>query len=178
MATKSFAEIKLLCQDIKLLICDVDGVLTNNLIIYDDQEREVKCFHVHDGLGLKLLKQYHIEVAIISSRESTSVSKRLHELNIKQVYLGSCNKLHDFETLLASLNLNSKQCAYIGDDLPDLAVMQRVALSFAPANAHALIQKHADWVLQRRGGDGAVREACDLILEAKGLMPEIEKTYL
>lgn len=150
---------------IKLLILDVDGVLTDGKLYFSSQGETIKAFHVHDGLGIKQLMALGVVVAIISSRNSEIVSLRMQELGVTHVYQGQKNKLLAFEKLLAELQLTDDQVAYVGDDLPDLPVMQRVGLAIAVANAVPEIKAIADWQCQQRGGDGAVREVSDRLCQ-------------
>lgn len=152
---------------IRLACFDVDGVLTDGKLWYADGEQEVKAFHVHDGLGLKLLREQGIEIALITARESRVVEKRALELGIEHVYQGQKDKLGVFTMLLESFGLRAEQASYTGDDLPDLAVMQRAGLAVAVANAHAWIKPHAHWMTRHSGGNGAVREVADLLLLAQ-----------
>jgi 3-deoxy-D-manno-octulosonate 8-phosphate phosphatase (KDO 8-P phosphatase) len=162
------AEIRERAARIKLAMFDVDGVLTDGRLCYSDDGRESKAFHVHDGFGLKRLMANGIEVAIITARMSHMVTERTAELGIAHVYQGQESKLACYEQLIHALKLAPEHCAYCGDDLPDLAVMQRVGLSIAVANAHLWVRERAHWRTQARGGDGAVREVCDLLLAAQG----------
>ncbi len=154
---------------IKLAVFDVDGVLTNGQLTYSEDGHELKSFHVHDGLGLKRLRANGIEVAIITARISHLVAKRMADLGVIHVYQGQENKRACFEELLHALQLDAEACSYTGDDLPDLGVMARVGLAVAVANAHPSLHKYSHWQTQRRGGEGAVREVCDLLLEAQGV---------
>ncbi len=151
-------------MNIKCLILDVDGVLTDGGVWLTDQGVELKRFHIHDGLGIKRIQSAGIEVAIISGRASLSVSLRMAELNVTHVYQGSQDKLKTFYDLIHQLNIKATEVAYMGDDLPDLPVMQVVGLSIAVANACAEVKAIAHWHTQKSGGDGAVREACERIL--------------
>lgn len=151
---------------VKLLILDVDGVLTDGKIWFTPDGQEVKAFHIHDGMGITQLQQAGIPVAIITSRNSTIVTTRMRELGVNHVYQGQISKMAAFEQLLEKLDLTPEAVAYVGDDLADLPVMQRVGLSIAVANAVAPIKQQADWETEHHGGQGAVREVCDLILEA------------
>ena len=153
---------------IKLAIFDVDGVLTDGRLWYAEDGHELKSFHAHDGLGLKRLRENGIEVAIITARISHLVAKRMAELGVLHVYQGQHDKRACFDELLHALKLNADQCSYTGDDLPDLCVMSAVGLAIAVANAHPSVSAHAHWQTQREGGSGAVREVCDLLLEAQG----------
>lgn len=148
---------------IKLAIFDVDGVLTNGQLIYLP-EGEGKMFHVHDGLGIKKLLNAGIEVAIITKRHSEVVEKRMSELGIRHVYQGVEDKNNCFESLLKMLGIQPNECAYLGDDEPDLSVMMRVGLPVAVANATTAVKKIAKWVTQKEGGLGAAREFCEALL--------------
>lgn len=153
---------------IRLAIFDVDGVLTDGRLWYAEDGHELKAFHVHDGLGLKRLRANGVEVAIITSRISHLVAQRTGELGIAHVYQGQEDKQVSFAQLLHALDLGADQCAYTGDDLPDLAVMHQVGLSIAVANAHPWVRERAHWRTRLAGGAGAAREVCDLILCAQG----------
>jgi len=153
---------------VRLAVFDVDGVLTDGKLCYSDDGRELKSFHVHDGFGLKRLMANGIEVAIITSRMSHMVTERTAELGIAHVYQGQENKLACYEQLIHALKLAPEQTSYCGDDLPDLPVMQRVGLAIAVANAHPWVHERARWRTRQRGGEGAAREVCDLLLAAQG----------
>ena len=163
---------------IKLAVFDVDGVLTDGKLWFSDDGREWKAFHVHDGLGLKRLLARGIEVAIITARMSPMVTERTAELGIAHVYQGQDNKLHCFEQLIHALKLDPSEVSYTGDDLPAVAVMQRVGLAVAVANAQPVVHKCAHWSTQRQGGDGAVREVCDLLLSAQDCIEPELKAHL
>lgn len=163
---------------IRLLICDVDGVLTNGLISYDTQGQEIKSFHAQDGLGLKLLQQNGVDVAIITARQSTIVAKRMQELGIKHCYQGIANKHQCLTDLAEELQLNHDAIAYLGDDLPDLCAMQTAGLSLAVANATNLVKQHADWITRQSGGHGAAREVAELILSCQQTLDTIHETFL
>ena len=153
---------------VRLAIFDVDGVLTDGRLIYAADGHELKAFHVHDGLGLKRLLANHVEVAVITSRMSMLVTERMAELGVAHVYQGQDDKLACFEQLLHALKLAPDEVAYTGDDLPDLAVMQRVGLAIAVANAHPWVRERSHWRTRLSGGAGAVREVADLIPGAQG----------
>jgi 3-deoxy-D-manno-octulosonate 8-phosphate phosphatase (KDO 8-P phosphatase) len=161
------ADIRNRAARIKLALFDVDGVLTDGRLLYSDDGRELKAFHVHDGFGLKRLIANGIEVGIITSRMSHMVTERTAELGIAHVYQGQGDKLACYEELIHALKLEPDQTSYCGDDFPDLHVMARVGLSIAVANAHPLVSERAHWCTRRRGGEGAVREVCDLLLAAQ-----------
>jgi len=162
------ADIRERAARIKLAIFDVDGVLTDGSLIYAADGHELKAFHVHDGLGLKRLLANHIEVAVITARMSMIVTERMADLGVAHVYQGQDDKLACFEQLLHALKLEPANVAYTGDDLPDLAVMQRVGLSVAVANAHPWVRERAHWRTRLAGGAGAAREVADLLLAAQG----------
>ncbi len=165
-------------KSIKLLILDVDGVLTDGRLFFDDQGVEYKCFHARDGHGIKLLRQTGVDVAIISGRKSNSVRLRMQNLGIEHVYQGHEQKLGAFNELLALMNLNADQVAYVGDDVLDLPIMTRVGLPIAVKDANSAILPYAQWQTSVAGGLGAVREVCDLIMQAQGCFDSILQGYL
>jgi len=150
---------------IQLAIFDVDGVFTNGQIHYLANGDEFKSFHAHDGLGIKRLLQSGITVAIITARESQIVTKRMQELGIKHVFQGAKDKWVVYQKLLQALALSPEVVSYMGDDLPDKAIMQDVILPVAPANAVTAIQQVARIQTKASGGYGAVREFCDMLLD-------------
>jgi len=151
-------------EKIKLLILDVDGVLTNGNIWFADNGDEQKSFHTQDGLGMKRLQRANIQVAIISGRKSPAVDRRMKELGITQVFQGQENKQAAYESLLETYQLSPEAVAYVGDDLPDMHIMKQVGFRIAVNNAVPEVKAFADWCTTRNGGEGAVREACELIL--------------
>lgn len=155
------------CAAIRLVVFDVDGVMTDGKLYLGPEGEEIKTMHVRDGLGLKRLMAAGITPAVISGRPSTMVARRMAELGVKHVVLASDNKTRDYETLLATLGLTDKQAAMMGDDLPDLDLMKRTGLALAVANAVPEVIQAAHWISQRPGGDGAVREACELIISCQ-----------
>jgi len=163
---------------IELLIFDVDGVLTDGHIYFSEHQEIFKAFHVHDGLGIKILQSSGINTAIITGSQSAIVRLRANYLDIPHVYQVTGNKVSAYEELIKKLGLSDEKVAYLGDDLPDLPLMQRVGLSIAVANATPFIREHANWITQANGGKGAAREVCELILRAKGLLPNIHNSYL
>lgn len=154
--------------NIRLLICDVDGVMSDGLIYMGNHGEELKAFNVRDGYGIRCLITSDIEVAIITGRNAKLVENRAKTLGITHLYQGQSNKLIAFEQILRDLSLTPEQVAYIGDDLIDWPVMAKVGLSVAVADAHPLLLPKAHYVTQVPGGRGAVRELCDLILQAQG----------
>ena len=163
---------------IRLLIIDVDGVLTDGGLIFDNRGEEYKRFNSLDGHGIRMLLDNGIEVAVITGRQSGIVAHRMQELGVTRVYQGNRDKLPAFEQLLADTGLAADEVAYVGDDLPDLAIMSRVGLSIAVENAHAFVKQHCDFVTTHSGGSGAVREVCDFLLQAGGLLESVQQAYL
>lgn len=153
---------------IRLAVFDVDGTLTDGRLWYGEDGHEAKIFHVHDGLGLKLLQNNGIQVAILSARISHPVALRAEELDIAHVYQGQNDKRACLHELLDALKLTPDQAAFVGDDLPDLPAMSIVGLAIAVANAHPWIAERAHWQTGRSGGNGAAREVADLLLIAQG----------
>ncbi|USQ13210.1 HAD-IIIA family hydrolase [Legionella lytica] len=165
-------------QQIKCLICDMDGVLTDGLLYIDNHFNELKTFHIHDGVGLKLLMTVGIDVAVITGSRNAVVDHRMQQLGIKHYYKDQLNKQDTYEQLKKTLNLEDKQFAYIGDDLPDMPLIQKVGLGVAVANAVPAVKEIAVWQTEHPGGRGAVRELCDLILNAQNKMDLAIKGYL
>lgn len=163
---------------IKLVIFDVDGVLTDGRLILGDDGTEHKAFHVHDGLGLVLLREAGLQVAIISARNSRVTAERMAALGIEYVFQGSQDKTKTFTELLDRLQLEAHEAAYTGDDVIDLPVLNRAGLAAAVADAHALVREHADFITHAPGGRGAVREVCELILEAQDKLAPALQRYL
>ncbi|NLS43026.1 3-deoxy-manno-octulosonate-8-phosphatase KdsC [BEV proteobacterium] len=159
-------------QAIKLLICDVDGVLSDGLIYMGNQGEELKAFNVRDGYGIRCLLTSGIEVAIITGRSAPLVEDRCRTLGITHLYQGQSDKVLALRELLDTLSINADQVAYIGDDLIDWPVMAQIGLSVAVADAHHLLLPKADYVTKIAGGRGAVRELCDLILLAQGKLDD------
>jgi 3-deoxy-D-manno-octulosonate 8-phosphate phosphatase (KDO 8-P phosphatase) len=167
-----------IASTLKLLVLDVDGVLTDGCIIYDNSGVETKAFNIKDGLGIKLLQAANIEVAIITGRQSTMVERRAAELGITRLIQGREDKLSALNELLPELGLNSEQVAYMGDDLPDLAAIQLVGLGCCPADAVNEVREAANWIATTNGGRGAVRELAEQLLRSRNQwVPLIEKFY-
>jgi 3-deoxy-D-manno-octulosonate 8-phosphate phosphatase (KDO 8-P phosphatase) len=163
---------------LKLLILDVDGVLTDGRLFFDNSGTEYKCFHARDGHGLKLLQQTGVQVAVISGRQSNSVALRMKNLGIAHVFQGHEDKRAAFAELIAETGITPQQCAYVGDDLLDLPIMQQVGLSIAVQDANFAVKERADWCTALPGGQGAVREVCDLIMLSQGSFAKVLDTYL
>lgn len=163
---------------IRLAIFDVDGVLSNGLLKYGTNGTEIKSFHVHDGLGMKLLQKYGVEVAIITARKSDAVTQRMQDLKISHVYQNASDKVLAYEELKKLLKVSDNEIAYMGDDLPDLPLLRRAGLAVTVPNAPAIIKQHANIVTKAKGGKGAVREFCEFILNAQGNYENAIQEYL
>ena len=171
-------EIKNSAQKIKLIVLDVDGVLTSGQIIFGRDGELMKKFHAHDGLGITLAHKAGLNIAIITGRQSQMVDLRSAELNITDVYQGAMSKTEALAELMVKYNLAVDQVAYVGDDLNDLPVMLRVGLPCATANASPEVKQHVQLVTVQAGGNGAVREVIEYILKAQGKWEGIINTYL
>jgi 3-deoxy-D-manno-octulosonate 8-phosphate phosphatase (KDO 8-P phosphatase) len=154
-------------KPIQLLLLDVDGVLTDGRIIYDENGRESKAFHIHDGHGINRLRASGCLVGFLSGRVSSAVERRAKELDVTIVHLDVGDKLAVYEQLLAHHRLSDREVAYVGDDLPDLPVLARVGLAVAVASAVPEVRRAAHWITSRAGGQGAVREVTDLLVMAR-----------
>ncbi|MDA8164734.1 MAG: HAD hydrolase family protein [Desulfobacteraceae bacterium] len=163
---------------IKLLLLDVDGVLTDGAIVYTGEGTEIKAFHIQDGLGLKLLQKAGIEAGVITARESAMVRRRVEELGLAHLFQGFADKLAAYEKVLAGGGLQPEEIAYMGDDWLDLPLLTRVGLAATVADAVPEVKEAAHFVATRGGGRGAVREVCDLLLEARGLRLELLRNFL
>ena len=165
-------------RDIRLLALDVDGVLTDGSIVYTSQGEQVQSFHVHDGLGLKLLGMAGIHIAILSSRSSRALTIRGEELGIKLIYQELPDKIEIYEKIKENLRIEDKEVAYIGDDWVDLPLLQKAGLAIVVADAAQSMKDYADYITQLPGGRGAVREVCELILKAQNRRSEFLNHYL
>lgn len=155
-------------KDVKLVILDVDGVMTDGRIVIDDNGIEQRNFDIKDGLGVVALQMSGVEVAIITSKKSGSVRHRAEELKIKRFHEGIRKKTEPYEQMLAEIGISDAQVAYVGDDLVDLSMMKRVGLAVAVADAVDEVREAAAYVTRAPGGRGAVREAAEMILKAQG----------
>ena len=165
-------------EKIELAIFDVDGVLTNGGLILGENGNEYKAFHSRDGLGLVMLRDSGCHIAVISGRTSSIVSERMAALGIESVYQGQNDKGKALEGLLNELNVDAQATAYVGDDFIDLPAMRRVGLAIAVADAHPMVIKHAHWITKEKGGHGAAREVCELIMHARGTLDSQIKQFL
>ena len=166
------ADIEARARRVRLLALDVDGVLTDGRIHYTSAGEEMKSFSILDGLGIKLLRRAGVQVAVITARRSPMVDRRVAELGIEHCLQGREDKLEALRELIAPLGIMLDEVAYMGDDLPDLRAILSVGLGLSVANASSEVAKRAPWRSAARGGDGAVREACEMILRARGAWDE------
>ena len=163
---------------VRLAIFDVDGVLTDGRLYFLADGSEFKTFNTLDGHGIKMLIASGVQTAIISGRSSPVVERRAANLGIQHLIQGREDKLVVLEQLLGELGLGYEEVAYLGDDLPDLPVIRRVGLGMAVASADAFVRQHAAAVTQARGGEGAAREFCELIMRAQGTLEAAQAAYL
>ena len=154
-------------KQIKLVIFDVDGVLTDGMLNYGNEGELFKQFNVKDGVGIKLLQQYDIQVAVITAKDSKPLQQRMKDLLVENFYPACHNKNQAFLEILEKLSLNTDQVAYVGDDVIDLPVMNQVGLAIAVQDAHHFVKKTADYITLAKGGEGVAREVADLILDAQ-----------
>ncbi len=162
---------------IKLMIFDVDGVLTDGRIIYNSEGVETKCFDVRDGHGIKLLMRSGIDVALVTARSSAVVTKRAEDIGIKMVFQGCKDKLAALEEIVKVTGLAVGELAYLGDDLIDLPVLTRVGFSVAVRDAVEELKSVVDYITEKPGGRGAAREVCELILKNTGKWDEVTARY-
>lgn len=165
-------------KTIKLVIFDVDGVLTDGSLFLGDDGLEYKAFNSRDGHGMKMLQESGVTVAIITGRSSRVVDLRMQSLGVKHVYQGQHDKRIAFAELLKTLQLSPEQVAYVGDDVVDLPVMSKVGLAIAVQDAHSMVIKHAHWQTPSGGGRGAGRDVCEMLMEARGVLQETLDSYL
>ena len=163
---------------VRLVIFDVDGVLTDGSLYYDAEGRELKAFNSRDGHGIKMLQESGVEIAIITGRTSKTVEHRMRNLGIRHVYQGRQDKFPAYEELRDKLQLQDDQIAYVGDDVVDLPVMCRTGFAVAVQDAHEMVKKHAHWQTAHAGGRGAARDVCELIMEAQGNLESTLARYL
>ena len=155
-------------KKIKLLVLDVDGVMTDGGLTIGDDGQEYKTFHAHDGLGMKLLKASGVDLAIITGRTSNVVKKRSESTGVAHFYQGAEDKLEAFNDLIKTCGFQAEQCAFMGDDVVDLPPMLISGLAIAVPSSASLVLKHAHYVTNKSAGYGAVREVCELIMQAQG----------
>ena len=155
-------------KKIKLLLLDVDGVLTDGSIVYNDHGQESKQFNVKDGFGMKLLMSAGIELGIVTGRRSEALAHRCNDLGIRLIFDGISDKSSVLDEIQQHTGISADNIAFVGDDIPDLALMRRIGVSIAVADAHENVRANADWVTSAPGGTGAVREVCEAILKSQG----------
>lgn len=165
-------------SNIRLLICDVDGVMTDGRLAYTASGESVKYFNVKDGLGIRLLMAQGVEVAIITARDSKPLRSRVSDLGIKHFYPGQDNKQEALKELLSKLKLSPDKAAYMGDDMLDLPVMRDVGLAISVSDGHAMVQQEADAATLLGGGCGAVREVADALIDARQPLQEAYNDFL
>lgn len=165
-------------RGVKLLLLDVDGVLTDGSITYTDRGDEVKTFNAKDGFGLNILQKIGVEVGIITARKSSALERRLQDLSLTHVYQGVRHKVQAYDEILAKLQLKAVEVAYMGDDWLDLPLLSRVGFAATVADGVPEVKEIAHFVTKNGGGRGAVREVCDLIIEAKGEHHNLLNHYL
>lgn len=163
---------------IRLLVLDVDGVLTDGTLYYSEAGEALKAFHVHDGLGIKLLELAEIGVAVITARSGGPLGRRLRELEVEYAWTGREDKGVALTELADTLRIEMSQVAYVGDDVTDLPVLRRVGLPITVSNGHALVKAECAWVTERGGGRGAVREIADGLLDTQGVLKQTVDAYL
>lgn len=174
----SLTEVKARAANIKLVVFDVDGVLTDGSLIFGDDGQEYKSFHSRDGHGMKMLLASGVEIAFITGRDSEVVNHRARNVNVSHVYQGQLDKLPAYEKLKDKLKLQPGEIAVVGDDVVDLPIMLRSGLAIAVNDAHPLVKQHAHWVTSNPGGKGAARDVCELILDAQGNLERAMMKYL
>ncbi len=163
---------------VKLLLLDVDGVLTDGKLYFSEQGDEIKAFNTLDGLGIKLLQQSGVKVGIVTGRNTQLVARRADNLGINILLQGREDKHTATQEIAAQLNLDLTEIAYLGDDLPDLPAIEAVGLGMTVNNGHRIVKERADWCSEKDGGNGAVREACDFIMNAQGNLQAMIEPWL
>ncbi len=165
---------------IELVILDVDGVLTDGSLYYDNHGQEYKAFNSKDGHGMRMLQDAGVKIAILTGRKSELVMHRAANLQIppELIYQGYRDKRPAFQAILQQTGIPAERIAYVGDDVVDLPVMTQVGLAVAVADAHPFVKQHAHWISNQPGGRGAVRELCEMLLDARGELETILNSYL
>lgn len=169
--------IKQILKKIKLIILDVDGVLTDGKIIITNDGNEIKNFNIKDGLGIILLQKIGIKISIITGKSSCIVNDRFLKLGIQEIFQGQYNKSKIFNILKKKHKLLKEEIAYIGDDLPDLSPIKKSGFSFCPKNSEKQIKKNVNYICKNFGGEGVIREVCNIILISKDVFPKILNNY-
>lgn len=171
-------EVQARAKRIKVIIFDVDGVMTDGGLILGDDGLEYKAFHSQDGLGMKLLKATGVQMALITGRTSNVVVKRAENTGVMRFHQGVENKLEAFNELLAEFKVSAEECAFMGDDVVDLPPMRRCGLALTVPHAMPLVKQHAHYTTERQAGHGAVREVCELLMKAQGTFDAQMAQYL
>lgn len=166
-----------LLKSVKMLALDVDGVLTDGTIVYSNSGNEIKTFHARDGLGIRMLFQAGVPVCLITGRKSEALIRRCRDLKIEHIFDGVSDKTSVLDRFLSELGIGYEQVAYAGDDLQDIALLNRVGIPIAVADAHELVRERAVMTTRNKGGRGAVREICEAILKARGNWDAILKRF-
>lgn len=154
-------------QALKLVVFDVDGVLTDGRLLYTEQGETIKRFNVKDGVAMKLLPKWGVQVAVITAKDSAPLRQRMKELKVEHFYPGCHNKVEAFDELVERLGITPDQAAYVGDDVIDLQVMPKVGVALCPADAHILLQRHCPIILSKAAGEGVAREVADMVLASR-----------
>ena len=165
-------------KPVRILLLDVDGVLTDGSLIYSHEGQESKAFNTQDGFGLRLLQEAGVEIGVITARSSEAVARRCANLKMRYIYQGVGNKVEAYKEIVQKSGCKPFEIAYMGDDWLDLALLTRAGFSAAPANAVPEVREVAHYTTEQSGGHGAVREICNLILEAKGQYQELLQSYM
>ncbi|TQV80177.1 3-deoxy-manno-octulosonate-8-phosphatase KdsC [Exilibacterium tricleocarpae] len=176
--TPTAATIAERARNIRLLLLDVDGVMTDGKLYFGNDGTELKAFNILDGHGIKMLQKTGVKVGIITGRKSELVARRAANLGIELLVQGREDKLAALHELIDDTAITLEQIAFMGDDYPDLAVIRRVGLGLTVANAHPVVRRHAAWQSENSGGEGAVREACDMIMQAQNTFEQALAEYL
>jgi 3-deoxy-D-manno-octulosonate 8-phosphate phosphatase (KDO 8-P phosphatase) len=164
-------------KNIKLLLLDVDGVLTNGDIVYTDEGGEIKIFNVRDGFGIRMLQKAGVQVGIVTGRSSGALLHRCKNLGISMIYDDVKNKSDILDDVVSKTGLNPQEIAFVGDDLPDIALLKKSGAAIAVADAHETVKAISHFTTRQNGGNGAVREICEWILKAKGMWEEIVQQW-
>jgi len=171
------AELKQKIKKIKLLVLDVDGILTDGKIIYDHKGNELKEFNVKDGFGIVIFNREGFKTAVITARSTVAVQKRCEDLKIHKIYQNAYPKLKVYKMLLGEMKLVDSEVCFMGDDLPDLAVLKQVGFSVSVPNGVAEVKSQVDYVTKNLGGQGAVREVIEIILKTQGKWKQLVKSF-